>query len=65
MCLASILSKLSKDEALSEEDWNDVVSLLIIAASWLYDHSRVERTPETTQVHFQPKHSKKKKKTKE
>jgi hypothetical protein len=62
MCLASIFAKLGRDEPLSEDDWNDVVSLTFVAAAWLYENTRVERTPETTQVHLQPKTSKKKKK---
>ena len=62
MCLASLLAKLGRDEPLNEEDWNDIVSLTFIAATWLYENTRVEMTPETTQVHLQPKTSKKKKK---
>lgn len=62
MCLASILAKIGREEPFSDEDWNDVVDLAFIAATWLYENTRVERTPDTTQVHFQPKSSKKKKK---
>lgn len=47
---------------MNEDDWNDVVSLAFIAATWLYENTRVEKTPNTTQVHLQPKTSKKKKK---
>lgn len=62
MCLASLLAKLNRNEDFDSDDWNDVVDLAFIAAIWLYDNTRVERTPTTTQIHFQPKTSKKKKK---
>lgn len=62
MCFASILSKIGRNENFTDDDWNDVVDLAFIAAAWLYENTRVERTPTTTQVHFQPKTSKKKKK---
>jgi hypothetical protein len=61
MCLASLLAKFSKDETLDESDWNDVVDLAFTAAKWLYENSRIEVTPETHQLHLQPKSSKKKK----
>jgi hypothetical protein len=64
MCLASILAKIGREETLNEDDWNDVISLAFVAAKWLYENSRVVRTPDTTQVHFQPKSSKKKRKSK-
>jgi len=60
MCLASLLSKISKEEAFEDEDWNDVVSLAFCAAIWLYENSRIEKTP-TSQVYLQPKSLKKKK----
>jgi len=62
MCLASILGKLGRDENLDEDDWNDVINLVFIAAVWLYENTRIERTPDTTQVHLQPSSAKKKKK---
>ena len=65
MSLARLLTKISKDETFEEEDWNDVVNLSFYACQWLAENSRVEVTPSTTQVHVQPKTSKKKKKTKE
>jgi hypothetical protein len=61
MSLASILAKLSREESLSDQDWNDVVFFAFVAAEWLYENTRVERTPISTQVHFQPKSTKKKK----
>jgi hypothetical protein len=66
MCLASLLAKLGREETLNEDDWNDVISLFLTGATWLYENTRVEHTPSTSQVHLQPKSSKKKKsKTKE
>lgn len=66
MCLASLLAKLGRNEVLVDEDWNDVVDLVFTAAAWLYENTRVERTPETNQIHFQPKSAKRKgKKTRE
>jgi hypothetical protein len=65
MCLASLLMKLSRDETLNEDDWNDVVTLGLIVAEWLFQNTSVGHTPNTSQVHLQPKSSKKKKKTKE
>ena len=65
MCLARLLTKLSKDETFDEEDWNDVVSLAFTACQWLVENSRIEITQETSQVHIQPKTSKKRSKTKE
>lgn len=66
MCLASLLAKIGREEVLIEEDWNDIVDLVFTAAKWLYENTRVERTPETNQIHFQPKNSKRRgKKTKE
>lgn len=62
MCLASLLSKIGRDETLNDDDWNDVIDLAFIAAMWLYDNTRMERTPDTNQVHLQPRSSKKKKK---
>jgi len=58
--------KLDRNETFGEEDWNDVVDLFFTAAAWLYENTKVQRTPSTNQVHFQPRSSKtKKKKTKE
>lgn len=65
MCLASLLMKIQKSESFDEEDWNNIVELTFIAAIWLYQNSSIQCTPETNQVHFQPKSKKKKKKTKE
>jgi hypothetical protein len=62
MCLSSLLSKLNRSEELTDDDWNDIVDLAFLAAAWLYENTRVERTPTTNQIHFQPKSSKKKKK---
>jgi hypothetical protein len=33
---------------LDVDDWNDVVDLTFSAAIWLYQNSRIERTPDTT-----------------
>ena len=66
MCLARLLTKISKEETLEEDDWNDVVTLAFTACHWLAENSRIEITQETSQVHLQPKTSKKRrKKTKE
>lgn len=62
--LAYLLNKISKEEEFSEEDWNEVVALLSIAAVWLYENTRVEHTPISNQIHIQPKKSKKKSKKK-
>jgi hypothetical protein len=65
MCLARLLTKLSKEETFVEDDWNDVISLALTACQWLVENSRIEITQETSQVHVQPKASKKRNKTKE
>jgi len=59
------MTKYSNDETFEEEDWNDVVSLVFTACQWLADNSRIEITQSTSQVHIQPKTSKKRSKTKE
>jgi hypothetical protein len=65
MSLARLLTKLSNEEEFVEEDWNDVVSLFFSAVEWLSSNSRIEVTPESSQIHFQPKNSKKRSKKKE
>lgn len=65
MCLARLLTKLSDEERFDEEDWNDVVSLTFDAIRWIAENSRLEVTPSTSQVHLQPKASKKRSQTKE
>lgn len=60
--LAKILKKLTDEEKLDLEDWNEVVQLGLLAFTWLADNSRVEVTPASNQIHLQPKKSLKKKK---
>lgn len=59
MRLASILAKMGREETFSDSDWNDIVSMVFDAAVWLYQNSRIESTPSTSQVHLQPKTSRK------
>jgi len=63
MCLASLLGKVYKEDILNDDDWNDIVCFMFIAAKWLYDNVQIEHTPSTRQIHLQP--TRKKKKTKE
>lgn len=58
MRLAFIMTKVFKEEQFDEDDWNTVACLACEAFTWLYENSRVERTPESTQIHIQPKNSK-------
>jgi len=60
---AILCAKLLKNEV-ETEDWSDVVHFCVLAANWLFPNTRVEPTPVSTQVHFQPKEAKKKKKKK-
>jgi hypothetical protein len=59
----SLATKLYKGE-LEDEDWNEVVKLTLLGAIWLFKKSRVEVTPSSSQLHFQPLKAKKKKKKK-
>lgn len=59
----NLATKLYKGE-LEEENWNEVVKLTLLGAIWLFKKSRVEITPTSSQLHFQPLKAKKKKKKK-
>jgi hypothetical protein len=64
MCFARLLTKIFKEEDFNETDWNDVAEITCATLAWLYENSSIVHTPETNQVHFQPKRSSKRKKTK-
>lgn len=52
------MTKVLKDEKFEEDDWNDIAELVIAGLTWLYENSSVVVTPETNQVHVQPKDAK-------
>lgn len=53
---------MTEGQKFDQDDWNEVVSLAFVVARWLYENTRIEQTPDTKQIHFQPTKSKKNKK---
>ena len=65
MCLARLLTKISKEETFEENDWIDAISLAFAACQWLADNAEVEIVRENSQIYIQPKTLKKRGQTKE
>jgi hypothetical protein len=62
MKLAFILTKLQKEEELTEEDWIHILQLCMMTFSWIVKNTEVKVTQISSQAHLQPKQSLKKKK---
>jgi len=61
-----LLTKFYGGEELDVDDWNDFISLSIVAITFVLAHTNVKMTQSTQQVHLQPsKKLKKGKKRKE
>lgn len=44
LCLAKLLTKVSRSENFDEDDWFDVVTLTSAGVSLLYAHCNIDRT---------------------
>lgn len=53
--LSKLIIKIFREEDFSDSEWNDVTHLAFVAMCYLYENSNVIVTPETKQLHLQPK----------
>lgn len=53
---AKLLMKIANKEEFLQDDWVEVIELACLLARFLYDHSDVKLAPISQQIHIQPKH---------